>query len=398
MDKQNARQFLLDSLKSRYRPETLIESISFLLGNRWTIVEAIQLAKAKPRWRFSSMPDQFAQPAPLTKKAATIDWLDTLSREQPTRTRLVRRVARLQRAYIHEQKEYDQHATVLRLAQFAETAFASRLSGADLFDDDSLAFVAWMTARLGMRSAFTNTSQIGPFDTIANLLLKRCNDGASWPAIARVFPRADVLAHLSEAEKTALLDDATALLQEIASLLQNVATKSKINVRTMIVQSGNDSSTWNALAGAWNKARDFWLAALDALNWLWLLDDYCPGKVMRLMAADVAVWHGGEDDALHPDTKVWRDLPLPWEVLTGIKPCGRKIVEDVCTWHHVDPVKSGWTGVKARTDIEVFRPTPELVYGVTVDHPALATLLRSAGVFSGKKLKLDKFAQSIGAR
>jgi hypothetical protein len=34
--------------------------------------------------------------------------------------------------------------------------------------------------------------------------------------------------------------------------------------------------------------------------------------------------------------------------------------------------------------VQTFRPTPELVHGVTVGHPALASVLRKAGAFSGQ--------------
>jgi hypothetical protein len=36
----------------------------------------------------------------------------------------------------------------------------------------------------------------------------------------------------------------------------------------------------------------------------------CPGKVLRLMAADVAWWHRQSGGGLHQDTAVWKELPL----------------------------------------------------------------------------------------
>jgi hypothetical protein len=38
--------------------------------------------------------------------------------------------------------------------------------------------------------------------------------------------------------------------------------------------------------------------------------------------------------------------------------------------------------------VQPFRPTPELVHGVSVGHPELARVLKKLGFFSGKGLKL----------
>jgi hypothetical protein len=114
------------------------------------------------------------------------------------------------------------------------------------------------------------------------------------------------------------------------------------------------------------------------------LDLMCFGKVLRLMAGDVAAWHlmlGGE---LEPDTKVWSEVPLPWEVLSGEAVCTRAMVEEICRKHGVDPEKKGWTAAPQKKVVE-FRPTPELVHGVTVSNPQLAAAIKKAGWFSGKR-------------
>ena len=97
-----------------------------------------------------------------------------------------------------------------------------------------------------------------------------------------------------------------------------------------------------------------------------------------------AAWHQSVGGALDPNTAVWNDLPLPWEVLSGSRSCPRLLVEEVCRTHGVDPVKSGWTAAKSFSAVATFRPTPELVHGVVVGNPFLATLLKKAGYFSGK--------------
>ena len=63
-------------------------------------------------------------------------------------------------------------------------------------------------------------------------------------------------------------------------------------------------------------------------------------------------------------------------------------VEDICKRHRVDPVEKGWVAPRPDRAVAAFRPTPELVHGVTVGNAGLALLLRKVGFFSGKVLKL----------
>ena len=60
------------------------------------------------------------------------------------------------------------------------------------------------------------------------------------------------------------------------------------------------------------------------------LDSKCFRKVPRLMAADVAAWHRAAGGDLNPDTNVWNEVPLPWEVLCGEAVCTKEMVEEVC--------------------------------------------------------------------
>jgi hypothetical protein len=117
---------------------------------------------------------------------------------------------------------------------------------------------------------------------------------------------------------------------------------------------------------------------------------FLPGKVLRLMAADVAAWHRLSGSRLHPDTHVWAALPKPWEVVIGRATCTRSQVEAACRAAGVEAEASGWTAPRAHTVAEAWRPTPELVHGVTVNHPELAYWLRKVGVFSGQAVNLDK--------
>jgi hypothetical protein len=287
--------------------------------------------------------------------------------------------AKLQR-YAREQRKYE-------FTRIGKSSLATRLTWEEFSRDrDAACFIAYYTARSNLRSQFTTSGQERPYDEVAEMLLARCKrarDSANWWAIAHVFPDAWVLAQLSDEHKGVLLGTWLGVLADIADLLRQVWKTSDIRLETMVVRRGNDSTTWNNTASAWNKARASWLALLHALGLEELLDTLCPGKVMRLIAGDVAAWHvqlGGKLDA---NTHVWAELPRPWDVLSGEATCTRAQVESVCRKHGVDPEKEGWTAPPQRRAV-AFRPTPELVHGVTVASPQLASVLRKAGWFSGK--------------
>jgi hypothetical protein len=106
---------------------------------------------------------------------------------------------------------------------------------------------------------------------------------------------------------------------------------------------------------------------------------------MRLMAADVAAWHRLSGGELEPDTFIWADLPPPWEVFAGTAECTREQVERLCRSHKVDPEAKGWTAPRRNRTAVPFQPSPELVHGVVVSSPQLATILKKAGWFSGKE-------------
>jgi hypothetical protein len=301
--------------------------------------------------------------------------------------RLERRLASLRR----EQARY-------RIVLVGNAALAPDLEVEDFAGHfPTAAFVAYYSARMKLRSEFTNQSQQRPFDEVADGLLRWCFDEPEtrWFAIAHVFPRSDVLARLDEGQKAHLLRRWYGILTELAENLE-AAWHSGIDLETMIVKRGNDSSTWNLLAGAWNRARDHWIALIEALELDALFDTMLPGKVMRLMAADVAAWHRASGGAIHPDTRIWAELPKPWDVLRGERQCTRADVEAACARHGVDPVKSGWAAARPRSEVAEFRPTPELVHGVTVDNPYLADLFRKARFFSGKQARGERLTDLLG--
>ena len=256
-------------------------------------------------------------------------------------------------------------------------------------DVDSACFIAYYVSRCNLRSVFTNTSQARPFDEICDCLFQRCvekADRANWWAIAHVYPVSEVLQHLDGEQKGVLLSDYFALMQGAAKLLKEIWEASEFN-DNMIVRRGNDSTTWNLTAGAWNKLRDGWFAVMYELGLIDGIAQMCPGKVLRLMAADVAYWHKASGGDVHPDTKIWKELPRPWEVVLDQVPCPKTLVDQICSKHGLDPAKTGWSAPKPTGHVEKFSPTPELVHGVEVASPVLASIFRNAGIFSGKAAK-----------
>lgn len=274
----------------------------------------------------------------------------------------------------------------------------------ELFSKDvnTACFIAYYNARCNKRSVFTNKSQERAFDEICEMLFRRCkgfavarngifgkrltplNGETNWLAISYIYTSQEVLKNLTEKEKGKLLGRWTTILQDIAQLLGEIWGESSFNRKSMIVRKGNDSTSWNNTAGAWNKARDNWINLIFALGMEEILDEFCFGKVMRLMAADVAFWHRATGGDIDPNTKVWNDLPLPWKVLNGEETCNRAMVVSSCKSAGIDVAKSGWIAPRKHGVVK-FKPTPELVHGVEVFNPFFAKILKQNKVFSGKK-------------
>jgi hypothetical protein len=253
-------------------------------------------------------------------------------------------------------------------------------------DVNSACFIAYYTARCNLRSTFTVSGQQRPYDEIAEMLFKRCvaaGQQTNWWAIAQVYPKAEVLEKLTGDQQGMLLGKWTTLLQQLAAFLGELWAQNDFNPVTMVVQRGNDSTTWNNTANAWNKARDGWLNLLYALGMEFVLDEMCPGKVMRLIAADVAAWHRLSGSQGSPDLLVWNQLPFPWEVFSGEMFCSRYRVETVCMSARMDAEKSGWIAPRPH-GVVPFQATPELVHGVAISNPYLAKILKQHKFFSGK--------------
>lgn len=303
--------------------------------------------------------------------------------------KLFRLVVRLQKA----RDELEEQTHLFRLTRFAKTGFA-----ADILWDDfrkcpyAAAFVAYYTANKARRSQFTNGTQARAFDEPAAKLLELATSQAEpncW-LIAQVYPDARVLAALTRQQQFILLDTSFSVMERVAKRLKAISEQKGVDTANMIVRQGADSSTWNALAGAWNHARNYWLALSEALGATSTFGDFLPGKVMRLMAADVVRWHQSSGGDLDPDTKVWAMLPRPWDVLEGTKHCGATTVSKALMKAGIHPESSrgaSWLGPRPTGNVVPWVPTPELVHGVTVNSPVLAAFMRRVGVFSGKNLR-----------
>lgn len=337
-------------------------------------LERAEATIAKTVGRSDFLKDRLDRPARLAAG------LDLSKRQYNKRFRLSARMERKRERVIRELEKRE-------FTLISKSRLASKLTRPEFAGDRNTAcFLAYYTARCNLRSEFTIDGQQKPFDEVCDLLLRRCRGSATtnWWAIAHAFPDREVLAHLDDARKGELLGRWYDILDRIAGLLRETWEGSDFQRSTMIVRRGNDSSTWNVTAGAWNKAREAWINLIYALDMEEVLDRICVGKVLRLMAADVAAWHRRSGGGLDPDTQVWNELPLPWEVISGGSECSKGLVEAACRKHGVDPVKHGWIAPRPGRTVHAFRPTPELVHGVTVGHPGLAFLLRKLGYFSGK--------------
>ncbi|WP_218148386.1 hypothetical protein [Lentzea xinjiangensis] len=323
----------------------------------------------------------------LNRTARAAAGIELSKRQYNRRFRVLRRLSA--KAGRLERMQVMRRMTLLASAGFAGAIDSDRFRA----DVDAACFVAYYTARRKLRREFSLAGRENPFDQVADVLFARCkaHRGTDWEMIALACPTWDVLRRLRPDQLGELLGRWSAATRSVAALLAELWRSSEIDRATMVVRGGVDSSTWNALAGAYNAARSGWITSLHAAGLTSLIAEAWPGKVMRVMAADLAAWHREVGGGLHPDTAVWSRLPLPWEVLDGTATCTRADVEAACREERVDPERSGWTAPRTHRAIARFRPTPELVHGVTVSDPVWAMVLRRARVFSGKPLSTRVF-------
>jgi hypothetical protein len=431
MAEQSALDQLHASLDSRLRPEDVAELI-LKTAEPFSDAERVLLQRAansRSRWWYSSMSSDFARPVDASRQIGVLRDLTSTDFEvdaaNPAELRAViavvgtaigwhagfdfkrdrlsraelkasgstwskRQYNRLLRHLARTAAKVDRLDVELRkreLMPVGRSGLAADIPAGRFHADPAAAcFVAYFVARKNLRRQFSLSGKTNPMDEIADMLFKRLGDGSDWWMVSRVHPTPQLIARLSATERGELLGRWSALMRGAAGILEG-AWHPEVNRTTMIVRRGMDSSTWNTVAQAYNTARSGWLNALAATGTLPLLDVACPGKVMRLMAADLAFWHRSSGSDVDPDTAVWAALPLPWEVLSGTASCTRDYVVETCKRFDVDPVTRGWVGPRATGKVAKFEATPELVHGVSIADPMWAGLLRRAGAFSGKRIK-----------
>lgn len=289
----------------------------------------------------------------------------------------------------------------VRWTRIAQSGWALDISMADFMamTPETRAFVAYYVARKQRQSIFSGSGQDKAWDVASAKLFALA---VPSKAVAYAYPGEAVLSTMTDAERTNLLIGA---YRELVGMAKTMGAMWKLlgaDKETMIVRRGMNSSDWNAVAGAWNSIRTIWVSLLYACGREQDLDHFCPGKAMRLMAADVAAWHqmGGEDEG--PDVKIFKSIPLPWDVTLGKAVCTRRDVIEAQKRHGIK--KNLWT-----TQFEPGKPvatkiTHALVHGVAVSDPELADVLRRAGWFSGKpssqvsgvKVERDKDGFALG--
>jgi hypothetical protein len=301
----------------------------------------------------------------------------------------VRAYRRAVRAVLHLQQrtgvlaaERDREAAVA----FGKTRLAHLVTEEEFMAcPATAAFTAYYVARLNMRTTFTSGSQARPMDSLAEALLEGALASPTCQprVLASVLTRWRVLDMLSDAECGELLGRYYEQMAACARALRRCFDVNRDRLR-MVVRAGDDSSTWNAASRAFNQARTGWLNLTRGLGYDDLVEASCPGKVPALVAADVAAWHAREGHDQHIDVRVWAELPLPWDVVLGDADCPAELVRQVCRRHGVDPETSGWTQPYRQDLTELPEPAPDLVHGVTVSSPLLASIMRRAGVYSGQ--------------
>ena len=288
--------------------------------------------------------------------------------------------------------QYERQLLLTDLAQVAKSRLANRITFKEFAKDtNAAAYAAYYAARLNRRTIFTWGTQERAYDQVSKHLTQRLNSKSNWLIIAMVDPTRENMAKLTKRQLGQLVGESFELMKSAADVLGDLAKDGSYRLDTMIVRRGNDSSTWNEAAGSYNKCRDIWISAMIASGMAPTFDRFLPTKALRLMAADVAFMHrhygakAGEEDTLDPDTRVWKELPKPWDVISGKQNCNRKMIEHACAKCGVDPHR-GWLGWEEGDRlVETTKPTPELVHGVVVASPAIASILKRHGYFSGKR-------------
>lgn len=270
-----------------------------------------------------------------------------------------------------------------RLIAFGKSRAAGAIPVADFVSaPHTAAFIAYYTARMGLRTHFTGAPQARPMDTVAEGLLQLALPEGRFDLLAHVLLHSKIVERLSEEKIRELFDLYNAVWFEAALTMSRLFDE-KRDRRHMVTRRGDDSSTWNAASRAFNQVRTGMLClARHSPAVAEALDTALPGKVPTLVASDIQ--HHLHETAAHPDTEVWATLPLPWDVLFGVATCTPADVAAACEAAGLDPAATGWTSPYRQDDLEESAATAETVHGVVVDDALSAKILKDLGAFSGR--------------
>ncbi len=282
-----------------------------------------------------------------------------------------------------------------RFARSARSGLAATITLQEVQDDPgAAAFCAYIAAKRNLRRGFDVRGRPNSYDEVADVLFKRLGDSTDWWMVARVHPTAETVERLDQTQRGQLISAYWDDMRAAAELCAQINQDHPINRSSMIVDRGDDSDTWNLAAGAFNTARLRWLTVLEVTGQQALCQVLLPPKLMRLMAADLIYWHSlVGNNSTHPDVRVAADLPAAWDVMAGRAECTISDIVAACERHGVDPA-AGWTGPIKPGQLGQFEPTPELVHGIAVGDPILASMLRRAHAFSGKPLRLEHLPEA----
>lgn len=266
---------------------------------------------------------------------------------------------------------------------FGKSRAASQVPLADFVASPrTAAFIAYYTARLGLRTLFTAAPQARPMDAVADGLLELAVPEGRFDLLAHVLLHSKILEHLPEAKVRELFVMYNSVWFEASLLMADLFDPNRDRLH-MVSRRGDNSTAWNAASRAFNQVRTGMLCmARHSPAVAEALEIAFPGKVPTLVAADIQR-HLHETDA-HPDVRVWARLPLPWEVLIGTASCTQEQVEAACEAEGLDPTRTGWAAPYRQEGLEEAAPTAESVHGVVVDDALSARVLKALGAFSGR--------------
>lgn len=280
----------------------------------------------------------------------------------------------------------------LRHAQMQAKSRLAYKIDADVLDDVTLSYVAYVAARANRRSLFMLGGQSKAFDTVSGKLKEMLPETAAWDQVAYVTPVTEVFAKLSDAKLGELAIEFHGLMVESAVALGKMWPSLPARMREeMVMVKGVDSGSWNAYAGAFNTMRSAWVSVMLKAGLGDVFAVYLPGKAPRLMASDLVWWARERGQELHEDTRLFAKLPKPWEVVEGSMVDGGTVLTLQGILDAIEELKvpaaleSGWVGPRAKKDLEISAAEPASVHGVVVANASLAHVLRKAKVFSGKQ-------------